>query len=160
MGSEMCIRDRTLYHGTRRDRMTGIEQHGLVPGGRGITGRPENYFSAKDFADIRPEGPGDIPGYRWTSEVTLAIDVAAARRGGERNSLSPIRTRCFAGRRSDTMLLSEPPKIPTDQIFLTIKGPIKPSKLGATPANRVTKLMQLGATPACLLYTSPSPRDS
>ena len=71
-----------VYHGTSASRLNSIETHGLTPGGRGLTGRPENYFSARSFKDVKPTGPGDMPGYRWTSEATIEVDVRIAESHG------------------------------------------------------------------------------
>jgi len=64
---------RYLYHGTELKHLSFIEPLGLIPGGGGLTERPENYFSARAFRDIKPTGPSEIPGYRFGSEIETQV---------------------------------------------------------------------------------------
>ena len=64
-----------LYHGTTEAAWEKIisDPRGLVPSGNG-SGRTESYFSSRAPWDTGVTCVGDIPGYRFTSEVTVVYN--------------------------------------------------------------------------------------
>ena len=80
---------RTLYHGTSETAWKKIlrDSRGLVPGGNG-SGRTESYFSSRAPWEAGVTCDGDVPGYRFTSDVTIVYDRSKAELRGVKFKLA------------------------------------------------------------------------